>query len=66
MIREDQLAEGLAFLCAAVGIAQADAPAADAAAGAALAAVWAPELEEAAREAYSRDYKAFGFAPWRA
>lgn len=65
VIREAQMAEGLAFLCAAIGIAAPPAPQPDLAAASALGAIWDPQLEAAAQDAYSRDYRAFGFGAWR-
>ncbi|WP_306678793.1 nodulation protein NodH [Pseudogemmobacter lacusdianii] len=65
VLREDQLAEGLAFAAAEAGLTALAPPAADRAAHDALAAIWLPDLEEAAREAYPRDYMGFGFGPWR-
>lgn len=65
VLREDRLADGLAWLAAEVGVA-APAVTPDAAAGVALAAVWEPAFEDAAEDAYGRDYMAFGFGRWRA
>jgi len=65
VLREDRLAEGLAFLAAEVG---AQAPAFVALREAApfpLAAFHGPDLDAAAEEAYRRDYLGFGFGPWR-
>jgi hypothetical protein len=65
VLREDRLAEGLAFLCADLGL---PAPATftpDTAAAESLAAIWTPEMEGAAEEAYARDYMGFGFGRWR-
>lgn len=66
VLREDQLAEGLTFAAAEVGIEFAPAPVVDEAAEAALAAIWEPALEEAAQEAYARDFLGFGFTRWKA
>ncbi|NPD14162.1 nodulation protein NodH [Xinfangfangia sp. D13-10-4-6] len=64
LLREDDLARGLGFLAAGFG--EAPAPVSiDPAPAAALDEIWTPELEEAARDAWARDYTAFGFAPWR-
>ncbi len=59
VLREERLAEGPAFAAAEAGVpcpplppAPPPAPPCD------------PELEAAAREAYQRDYAAFGFGPW--
>ncbi|MFE3836607.1 nodulation protein NodH [Pseudogemmobacter sonorensis] len=64
VIREDRLAEGLAWLAAERGLPAVPPPSDDAAARA-LEAIWTPDLEEAAQEAYSRDYMAFGFESWK-
>lgn len=63
VIREDRLAEGLAFLAAEVGLAPPPAPSGDPAV-AALAAIHDDSLEDAAAEAYARDYMGFGFSRW--
>lgn len=65
VLREDQLATGLAFLAAEVGLA-APTLAPEVPVGRyALAEVFDDEIEAAAHEAYQRDYATFGFAPWR-
>jgi hypothetical protein len=65
VLREDRLAEGLAFLAAEVGVApQQVVPMADTGPHP-LAALYDAEVEAAAREAYARDYLGFGFGPWR-
>lgn len=63
VLREDRLAEGLAYLAAEVGHIPPPAPAP--AQSGALAAIYDTDLEDAAREAYSRDYITFGFRDWR-
>jgi hypothetical protein len=63
VLREDRLAEGLAFLAAEVG--QAGPPAPQIAPDPRLAAIHDAEIEETTREAYARDYMGFGFGPWR-
>ena len=63
VIREDRLAEGLAYLAAEIGIKAPPAPQ-DHAAAEALAAIWEPALEDAAQDAYARDYTGFGFGRW--
>lgn len=65
VVREDRLAEGLAYLAGELGL-NAPAPATDTMAQEALAEIWTPEMEGAAQEAYTRDYMGFGFGPWRA
>ena len=62
VLREDRLAEGLAFLTADVGaacppIAQANDPQ--------LGAIYDADVEAAVRDAYARDYIGFGFGDWR-
>lgn len=64
VIREDRLAEGLAFLAAEAGLPMPPAPPEDPAAQA-LAAIYDEALEAAAAEAYARDYMGFGFDRWR-
>ena len=65
MLREDRLTEGLAFVCADAGVQmmplsdQTDVWPFD------LATVYDAEVEAAAREAYGRDYTAYGFGDWR-
>jgi LPS sulfotransferase NodH len=63
VIREDRLAEGLSYLAAEIGLKAHPAPQDDAAAEA-LRAIWQPALEDAAQEAYARDYIGFGFGRW--
>ena len=63
VLREDRLAQGLAFLAAEVGVAPAPLRA-NPLGG--LAAIYDAELEAAARDAYGRDYMGFGFDDWRA
>jgi hypothetical protein len=64
VLREDRLAEGLAYLAAEVGH---EAPRfTPAAPNKALAGIYDTDLEDAARDAYTRDYIAFGFRDWRA
>jgi hypothetical protein len=63
LIREARLAEGIAFLAAETGQTLPPAPAImpdDT-----LAALYDREVEDAAREAYQRDYFGFGFTDWR-
>jgi LPS sulfotransferase NodH len=64
VIREDRLAEGLAFLAADLGLPPPPATAPDPAI-AALAAIHDDSLDEAAEHAYARDYMGFGFGRWR-
>lgn len=65
VLREGDIARGLAALLAEVGIEDAPAlPDEPAAAPHPLAAIYGADLEEAARAAYGRDYEAFGFGDW--
>ena len=64
VIREDRLAEGLAFLATEVGISPPPAPGPDPSAQA-LAAIHDDSVEAAGAEAYARDYMGFGFGPWK-
>ncbi len=66
VIRETQLAQGLAQLAAEIGRPPPPPPAPAGDPGPVpLAAIHGCDLEEAARAAYARDYLAFGFADWR-
>lgn len=65
VLREDRLAGGLAYLASELGLTQVPPAIADHAATEALAEIWEPDLEEAAAEAWARDYMAFGFGRWR-
>ena len=64
IVREDRLAEGLAYLAAEAGVPCPPLPAADPLPGHPLTAILTPDHEAAAREAYGRDYMAFGFGDW--
>lgn len=64
VLREDRLAEGLAHLCAEIGQPCPPLPALEEPSLKALAAIHGPDLEVAARDAYARDYAAFGFGDW--
>ena len=64
VLREERLAEGLAWLAAEIGLEAPElAPAAEPAPFA-LSDVYDDEIEAAAREAYQRDYLALGYGPW--
>jgi hypothetical protein len=65
VIREDRLAEGLAFLAAEAGVTPPALATAEPAADFPLERIYGADLEEAAREAYARDYLGFGFGDWR-
>ncbi|AKO98332.1 hypothetical protein MALG_03188 [Marinovum algicola DG 898] len=65
VLREDEIAEGLARLAAQVGL-EAPAPRASAPDGPiALAEIYDADLEALARAAYPRDYLMLGFGNWR-
>lgn len=64
VIREDNLEQGLQFLCADLGITCPDVPAPEA--DSRLAQIADDDLHGAVREAYARDYIAFGFRDWTA
>lgn len=64
VIREDRLAEGLAWLAAETGVTPPASLDQDPA-GAALLSIHDDSLEEAAAQAYARDYLGFGFTRWR-
>lgn len=68
LLREDRLEQGLAWLAHESGLSAAPPLPADPETGPghALAAIATPDHEAAAREAYGRDYQAFGFGDWRA
>ena len=61
VLREDRLAQGLAYLAAELGV---DCPAVHPTDMPALAAIYNADVEAAARDAYPRDYMGFGFADW--
>ena len=63
ILREDRLAQGLTFLAAELGQSCPPLPDDPGDQARALAAILTPEIEDAAREAYGRDYQGYGFAP---
>ena len=65
VLREERLAEGLAWLAAEVGVAAPEYRPVDDGLPIPLSEIWDPELEDAAREGYARDYQSFGFGDWR-
>ena len=65
ILREDRLPEGLSWLASELGL-TAPSFTPDEAPVAALSRIWTPALEEAAEDAYTRDYMGFGFTRWRA
>ena len=66
VLRADRLTEGLAFLCGQAGVVMNLLPDATEAYPFDLAAIYGPDIEAAARDAYGRDYTAFGFGNWQA
>lgn len=65
LLREERLEEGLAFLCAEIGAEMKPLPEVPEKHPVALAEIYGKDLESAAREAYGRDYNAFGYGNWR-
>ena len=65
VIREDRLTEGLVYLADEVGVTPPRPILSDPAADH-LAAIHDDSLEEAAEQAYARDFMGFGFTRWRA
>lgn len=66
VLREDRLIQGLAWLCDEVGATHAPLPPLDEPAPVALSGIWDEELEVACRDAYGRDYIAFGYDDYAA
>ena len=64
ILREDRLHEGLAFVASQAGLTAHELPPEPESASHPLGALYGPDLEQAARAAYGRDYEAFGFGPW--
>ena len=64
LLREDRLEAGLAFICAEVGVEMKALPEAGERVPFDLRALYGPDLEKAARDAYGRDYTAYGFGNW--
>lgn len=64
ILREPDLAAGLARLADEIGAVRADVPAPEPEAPHPLAAIYDAEIEAAARAAYRRDYMMFGFGDW--
>jgi hypothetical protein len=65
ILREETLAEGVAFLCHELGLPAPDLGLSRDETDAQLESIRDAELEEAARDAYQRDYLGFGFFPRR-
>lgn len=64
LIREDKLSQGLAHLCADLGLEAKPLPNVADKHPYTLAELYGPDIEAAAREAYWRDYEGFGFRNW--
>ena len=62
ILREDRLSQGLTFVAAELGHRCPPLPDDPGTEARALAAILTPEIEEAARDAYARDYQGHGFA----
>ncbi len=65
VLREDQLEMGLSFLMSGLDLDIPELPPEQDMAQHPLSAIYGPDLEEAAKAAFSRDYEAFGFGPWK-
>lgn len=66
VLREERLAEGLDWLCAETGVTPPPPPVAEPVGDVPLSSVCDDEIESAARDAYLRDYIAFGYRDYRA
>jgi len=64
VLREDRLQQGLAWICAELGIDCPPLPADLDTAPVALSEIYDKEIEAAVRDAYQRDYMSFGFSAW--
>ena len=64
LLREERLEEGLAFLCGEAGLEMKPLPGDAEKLPFDLAALYGPDMEKAARDAYGRDYAAYGFGNW--
>ena len=64
LLREDRLEEGLRFVCDEAGLDMKPLPQEPESPPFQLADLYGPDLEKAAREAYGRDYAAYGFGNW--
>ncbi|WP_417245207.1 nodulation protein NodH [Celeribacter sp.] len=64
VVREDRLADDLAYLADALGVTPPEIVAEPEDAPFALADIYDGEVEEAVKAAYQRDYMTFGFKPW--
>ena len=66
VLREERLTEGLDWLCAETGVTPPPPPVAEPVGDVPLSSVCDDEIESAARDAYLRDYIAFGYRDYRA
>jgi len=66
LLREARLEADLAFVCGHVGIEMKPLPPNAEASPYPLASMYGPDMEKAARDAYGKDYAAYGFANWSA
>ena len=64
ILREDRLADGLAYLCLDLGLDPPPLPDMPEPA-ITLQSIWGEDLEAAAEAAYGRDYQAYGFGKWK-
>lgn len=64
ILREDRLDSGLAFLATEVGATAGACLAEPAPHPTPLQEIWTPDIEDLCRDAYARDYAAFGFGAW--
>jgi hypothetical protein len=64
LLRENRLELDLGFVCANVGIEMKPLPPVADVYPYPLAAIYGADMEKAARDAYARDYNAFGFGDW--
>ncbi|MDE3028755.1 MAG: nodulation protein NodH [Paracoccaceae bacterium] len=65
VLREDRMAEGLAYLASDVGLTSPGLGKPSTTPRHSLADIYDTDLEGAARDAYARDYAGFGFGSWR-
>lgn len=66
IIREDQMAEDLAYLAGQLGLPAPEPGVAEADTPFALEQIYDADLERLSRDVYTRDYLLFGFGDWRA
>lgn len=66
LLREDRLERDLTFVCDHVGVVMKPLPPNAEVSPYPLAAIYGADMEKAARDAYGKDYAAYGFANWSA